>query len=161
MSVFLSEFAAKPTFDDMDLDKPAVGRISPCRLVDLTEHSDHRGRITVVEPGKEVDFEIRRAYYIHHVPDGAERGSHGHRRLRQLIVAVHGSFDVIVDDGFSRERFVLDDPSRGLYVGPMVWRDMVDFAPGTVGLWLVSEPYDEREYYRDYDEFRRDARALA
>ncbi|HEX2132671.1 MAG TPA: FdtA/QdtA family cupin domain-containing protein [Actinophytocola sp.] len=144
---------------DNDL-QPAVGRISPCRMVDLTEHTDPRGKLTVVEPGKEVDFEIRRAYYIHHVPAGAERGAHGHRRLRQLIVAVHGSFEVVVDDGYASARFVLDDPSRGLYVGPMVWRDMVAFAPGTVGLWLVSEPYDESEYYRDYDEYLRDARAI-
>jgi TDP-4-oxo-6-deoxy-alpha-D-glucose-3,4-oxoisomerase len=142
-------------------ERPAVGRVSPCRYVDLPENSDHRGRITIVESGKDVDFEIKRAYYIHHIPEGAERGAHGHRRLRQLIVAVHGRFEIVVDDGFSRDRFVQDDPSRGLYVGPMVWRDMVAFAPGTVGLWLVSEPYDENEYYRDYAEFRRDARALA
>lgn len=130
-------------------------------MVELTERTDPRGSLTVVQPGTEIDFEIRRAYYIHNVPDGAERGAHGHRRLRQLIVAVHGSFQVVVDDGFNQDKFVLDHPSRGLYVGPMVWRDMINFAPGTVGLWLVSEPYDETEYYRDYDEFRRDARGLA
>ncbi|MDQ3790639.1 MAG: FdtA/QdtA family cupin domain-containing protein [Actinomycetota bacterium] len=138
-----------------------VGRISPCRMVELTEHRDPRGSLTVVESGKEIDFVVKRAYYIHHVPDGAERGAHGHRRLRQLIVAVHGSFEVIVDDGYARSSFLLDDPSRGLYVGPMVWRDMVNFAPGTVGLWLVSETYDADEYYRDYDEFLRDARSIA
>lgn len=141
--------------------QPVVGRISPCRIVELTEHTDPRGSLTVVESGKEIDFDVKRAYYIHHVPDGAERGAHGHRRLRQLIVAVHGSFEVIVDDGFARRTFVLDHPSRGLYVGPMVWRDMVNFTPGTVGLWLVSETYDAAEYYRDYDEFRADARSVA
>jgi dTDP-4-dehydrorhamnose 3,5-epimerase-like enzyme len=130
-------------------------------MVGLTEHRDPRGSLTVVESGKEIDFDVKRAYYIHHVPDGSERGAHGHRRLRQLIVAVAGSFDVVVDDGFARRTFVLDDPSRGLYVGPMVWRDMINFSPGTVGLWLVSEPYDESEYYRDYDEFRTDARSVA
>lgn len=142
-----------------DEDRTQVGRISPCRIVELPERTDERGSLTVVESGSEVDFPIRRAYYIHHVPDGAERGAHGHRRLRQLIVAVHGSFDVTVDDGFAQRRFVLDSPSRGLYVGPMVWRDMTNFAPHTVGLWLVSEPYDESEYYRDYDEFYQDARS--
>jgi len=138
---------------------PRVGRISPCRLVDLAEHADERGKLTVIQPGAGIDFDIKRAYYIHHVPHGAERGAHGHRRLRQLIVAVHGSFEVIVDDGFAKAHFVLDDPSRGLYVGPMVWRDMVNFAPGTVALWLVSERYDESEYYRDYDEFYGEVRA--
>lgn len=141
--------------------EPVVGRISPCRMVELTEHRDPRGSLTVVESGKEIDFVVKRAYYIHHVPRDAERGAHGHRRLRQLIVAVHGSFEVVVDDGFAQRRFVLDDPSRGLYVGPMVWRDMVNFAPGTVGLWLVSETYDAAEYYRDYVEFCEDARSVA
>jgi hypothetical protein len=141
--------------------KPTVGRISPCRLVDLTERADERGKLTVVQPGTEIDFDIKRAYYIHNIPDGAERGAHGHRRLRQLIVAVHGSFEVAVDDGFNQRTFVLDNPSRGLYVGPMVWRDMINFTPGTVGLWLVSEPYDESEYYREYDGFLRDAKAFA
>lgn len=145
----------------MDNLHPVVGRISPCRMVDLTERADHRGKLTVVEPGQEIDFEIARAYYIHNVPDGAERGAHGHRRLRQLIIAVHGSFDVVVDDGYAQARFVLDNPSRGLYVGPMVWRDMVNFTPGTVGLWLVSERYDETEYYRHYEDFYRDAKAVA
>ncbi|HEV7651151.1 MAG TPA: FdtA/QdtA family cupin domain-containing protein [Actinophytocola sp.] len=141
--------------------EPEVGRISPCRMVELTEHTDPRGSLTVVESGKEIDFDVKRAYYIHHVPPDAERGAHGHRRLRQLIVAVHGSFDVVVDDGFARRTFVLDNPSRGLYVGPMVWRDMINFTPGTVGLWLVSEPYDETEYYRDHAEFLADARRMA
>lgn len=146
---------------EIEIGRPVVGRFTPCRLVDLTERADHRGTLTVVESGKDIDFEIKRTYYIHNIPDGAERGAHGHRRLRQLIIAVHGSFEVVVDDGFARDRFVLDNPSRGLYVGPMVWRDMINFAPGTVGLWLVSEGYDESEYYRDYDEFYRDARAVA
>jgi hypothetical protein len=137
-----------------------VGRVDPCRLIDLTERADERGKLTIVQSGTDIDFDIARAYYIHNVPSGAERGAHGHRRLRQLIVAVHGRFVVTVDDGFAQTSFVLDNPSRGLYVGPMVWRDMVDFSPGTVGLWLVSEPYDESEYYRDYEEFCRDARAV-
>lgn len=138
-----------------------VGRIDPCRMVDLTELADERGKLTVIQPGTDIDFDIKRAYYIHGVPDGVPRGAHGHRELRQIIVAVHGSFDVVVDDTVERARFRLDNPSRGLYVGPMVWRDMVDFAPSTVGLWLVSQPYDEADYYRDYDEFQRDARKLA
>jgi TDP-4-oxo-6-deoxy-alpha-D-glucose-3,4-oxoisomerase len=146
---------------DSRVAEPQVGRISPCRMVELTEHSDPRGSLTVVEAGKEIDFDVKRAYYIHHVPPNAERGAHGHRRLRQLIVAVYGRFDVVVDDGYAQRTFVLDNPSRGLYVGPMVWRDMINFTPGTVGLWLVSEPYDETEYYRDYDEFLADARRAA
>lgn len=136
-----------------------VGRIEPCRIVELPEIVDDRGSLCVVESGKEIDFDVKRAYYMFGMPPGTKRGGHGHRRLRQLIIAVHGRFEVKVDDGFSTRTFVLDHPRLGLYMTPMVWRDMVDFSPGTVGLWLVSEPYDESDYYRDYDEFLRDARS--
>nr|MDT0661785.1 FdtA/QdtA family cupin domain-containing protein [Micromonospora sp. DSM 115978] len=138
-----------------------VGRIDPCRIIELPQFDDARGSLCVVETGKDIDFVVKRAYYMFDIPDGAARGAHGHRRLRQLIIAVHGSFEVVVDDGFAQNRFVLDHPSKGLYMGPMVWRDMINFAPGTVGLWLVADHYDEAEYYRDYDEFLRDARSLS
>ncbi|MCR6483509.1 FdtA/QdtA family cupin domain-containing protein [Amycolatopsis sp. OK19-0408] len=141
--------------------QPVVGRIDPCRLVDLSEHADDRGRLTVVQPGRDVGFEVRRAFYIHDIPDGAERGAHGHRRERQLIIAVHGGFEVVAYDGFRRASFVLDNPSLGLYVGPMVWCEMTGFAPGSVGLVLASQEYDEADYCRDYDEFCEDARILA
>jgi hypothetical protein len=137
-----------------------VGRVKPCRIVDLPEFTDPRGSLCVVETGTHVPFVIKRAYYMFDIPDGAARGGHGHRRLEQIIIAVHGRFEVVVDDGFTTHTFVLDHPSKGLYMGPMVWRDMVDFAPGTVGLWLVADHYDESEYYRDYEEFLRDARSL-
>ncbi|WP_328807623.1 sugar 3,4-ketoisomerase [Nonomuraea antri] len=137
-----------------------VGRIEPCRIVDLTEFKDARGRLSVVESGKDIPFDIKRAYYMYDIPDGVSRGAHGHRRLRQIIIAVAGSFEVVVDDGFDQATFVLDRPDKGLLMGPMVWRDMINYAPGTVGLWLVSEPYDESDYYRDYQEFLRDAREL-
>ncbi|GAA4549826.1 hypothetical protein GCM10023192_72840 [Amycolatopsis samaneae] len=104
---------------------------------------------------------MRRAFYIHDVPAGAERGAHGHRRECQLVIAVHGSFTVVAYDGFQRANFVLDNPSVGVYLGPMVWNEIIDFTPGSVGLVLASQEYDEAEYYRDYDEFNRDARALA
>ncbi|MBP2473515.1 hypothetical protein JOF53_002387 [Crossiella equi] len=137
-----------------------VGRVDPCRLVDIPRHDDARGSLCVVEEGAQLPFPVRRAYYMFDIPDGASRGAHGHRRLRQLIIAVHGSFDVLVDDGFHSHKYTLDSPSKGLYIGPMVWRDMVGFAPGTVGLWLVADLYDPAEYYRDHAEFLRDARAL-
>jgi hypothetical protein len=136
-----------------------ASRIGECRIVDLPEIVDARGSLCVVEAGKQIDFVVQRAYYMFGMPPDARRGGHGHRRLRQLIIAVSGGFQVDVDDGFRKRSFVLDHPGKGLYMCPMLWRDMVDFAPGTVGLWLVSEPYDESEYYRDYDEFLRDARS--
>ena len=116
----------------------------------LPQFDDARGSLCVVETGKDIDFVVKRAYYMFDIPSGAARGAHGHRRLRHLIIAVHGRFEVVVDDGFNQTTFVLDHPRKGLYMGPMVWRDMINFAPGTVGLWLVADHYDEAEYYRDY-----------
>lgn len=142
-------------------EQPVIGRIEPCRLVELPEHGDYRGKLTVIEPRRDIDFDARRAFYIHDVPDGAERGAHGHRRQKQFLVALHGSFTVIAFDGFQQAIFTLDNPSVGLYVGPMVWCDVTDFAPGTVCLCLASDEYDDADYYRNYDEFCRDARNLA
>jgi hypothetical protein len=142
-------------------DQPVIGRIAPCRIVDFPEHADQRGRLTVIQPRQDVDFDVRRAFYLHDVTDGADRGAHAHRELIQLLIPVHGSFTVVADDGFRRSTFVLDNPSRGLYVSPMVWCDVTEFAPGTVLLCLASDEYDEADYYRDYDEFRRAARGMA
>jgi hypothetical protein len=140
-----------------ELRETSAGRIGTCHLVNLAEHQDDRGRLTVVQTGTEIDFEIKRAYFFHHIPKGTKRGSHGHKRLQQLIIAVHGSFTLEIDDGTTQRTFVLDDPSVGLYVGPMLWRDIYDFSADAVGLSLASEPFDESEYYRDYEEFLQDA----
>lgn len=137
-----------------------IGRIRPCRGMCLFEHEDDRGLLTVAEAGQHVPFDIRRVYWQHGTPAGVARGGHGHRRLEQVVIAVSGRCDLVLDDGKRRFRYRLDHPSAGLYIGPMVWRDMVDFAPGTVILFLVSEPYDESEYYRSYADFARDAREL-
>ncbi|MFC3994758.1 sugar 3,4-ketoisomerase [Nocardiopsis sediminis] len=141
-------------------DVGRIGRIRPCRPVRLSEHADDRGRLSIAETGREVPFGIARAYWQHATPAGAARGAHGHRRLEQVVVAVSGGCDILLDDGLRRCRYRLEDPAAGLYIGPMVWRDYVDFAPGTVVLFLVSEPYDEAEYLRSYDEFRRAAAGL-
>ena len=114
----------------------------------------------MVEVGADIDFEVRRVYYLYHLPVATVRGAHGHRDLRQLVVAVHGEFEITVDDGFDRCRYRLDHPSRGLYIGPMVWRNLINFSPGAVGLVLASTHYDESDYFRDYDEFVRAARRL-
>ncbi|MCO1574786.1 MULTISPECIES: sugar 3,4-ketoisomerase [unclassified Crossiella] len=137
-----------------------VGKVEPCRMVDLPEHNDPRGNLCVVEAGKEIKFDIKRVYYLYDLPATTIRGAHGHRNLEQLIVAVHGKFDITVDDGEYRDRFHLDNPSRGLYVGPMVWRNLINFSPGAVGLVLASTHYDEADYYREYADFQRDARKL-
>ncbi|MGC4807691.1 sugar 3,4-ketoisomerase [Micromonospora sp. DT233] len=134
----------------------AVGRVKPCRLIDIEQHADDRGKLSVVEEGAALGFPIRRVYYLHGMRGGTDRGGHAHRALEQLMIAAHGSFTVRVDDGFQQTEYHLDDPGVGLYVGPLVWRDLVDFSPQGVCLVLASEQYDESDYYRDYDEFLRD-----
>lgn len=111
------------------------------------------GSIGVLEDPSLVPFSIERVYFIYDVPEGSERGSHAHKNLEQFMVAASGSFTVELDSGASKEAFVLDSPSVGLYVPPGMWRDLKDFAPNSVCLVLASTKYDESDYLRDYDEF--------
>ncbi|MCI4065613.1 FdtA/QdtA family cupin domain-containing protein [Micromonospora sp. R77] len=134
----------------------AVGRTKPCRLIDIEQHADDRGKLSVVEGETTVGFPIRRVYYLHGMRSGTERGGHAHRALEQLMIAAHGSFTVRLDDGFRQAEYRLDDPGTGLYVGPMVWRDLVGFSADGVCLVLASQHYDEADYYRNYDDFLRD-----
>ncbi|WP_210589272.1 FdtA/QdtA family cupin domain-containing protein [Streptomyces sp. GESEQ-35] len=135
-----------------------VGRVKPCALIDLEQHNDERGSLSVVESEWTAGFPIRRVYYLHDLDTGSSRGGHAHRALEQLMIAVHGSFTITVDDGFGRAEYRLDGAGQGLYIGPMVWRNLSDFSEGAVSLVLASLHYDEADYYREYDEFLRDAR---
>lgn len=134
--------------------------ISDCRVVSLPKIADQRGNLTFIEGGRHVEFEIKRVYYLYDVPGGAERGGHAHRDLRQFIIAASGSFDVILDDGTDRQRFHLNRPYSGLYVAPMIWREIDNFSGGSVCLVLASTVYDEADYLRDYDAFRMQALRL-
>ena len=127
--------------------------LDSCRLIDLPKVSDPRGNLTFVEGSKHVPFEIRRVYYLYDVPGGAERGGHAHKELSQLIIAMSGSFDIVLDDGRERKRFHLARSYYGLYVCPMIWREMDNFSSGAVCLVLASNLYDEADYYRDYEGF--------
>lgn len=129
--------------------------LDQCRLIDLPKVTDPRGNLTFVEGGRHVDFDIQRVYYLYDVPGGSERGGHAHRGLRQLIVAMSGSFDVILDDGRDRKRFHLNRSYTGLYVCPMIWRELDNFSSGSVCMVLASNRYDEADYFRDYGEFMR------
>lgn len=128
--------------------------ISDCRIIELDKHhSDRKGNLSVVENGKDVPFEVRRVYYLYDVPGGESRGEHAHKALRQLIVAVSGSFSVTLDDGKDKKTFVLNRPYQGLLVAPGIWRTLDDFSSGSVCLVLASEKYDEGDYFREYDDF--------
>lgn len=127
--------------------------ISQCRLVDLPKISDPRGNLTFVEGGHHIPFDIKRAYYLYDVPGGAERGGHAHKDLHQLIIAMSGAFDIELDDGREKKRFHLNRSYFGLYVCPMIWREMDNFSSGAVCLVLASNYYDESDYYRNYGDF--------
>ncbi len=125
-------------------------------LVRLSMHADARGKLVSVEALRDVPFAIGRVYYIVE-KDGASRGFHAHKTLRQLMICVHGSCRIMLDDGRSRCDYRLDRPDVGLLVGSMTWREMHDFIPESVLLVLASDAYDEGDYIRDYNEFLRAA----
>lgn len=124
-----------------------------CRMIELPRINDPRGNLTFIEGGRNVPFEIKRIYYLYDVPGGASRAGHGHRKLEQLIVAMSGSFDVTLDDGTNTERFHLNRSYNGLYVPPMMWREIDNFSSGSVCMVLASDFYDEADYFRRHEDF--------
>lgn len=134
--------------------------LSDCRIIDLPKISDPRGNLTFIEGGNQIPFDIKRVYYLYDVPGGAERGAHGHRCLQQFIVAMSGSFDVILDDGFEKKTIHMNRSYYGLYVSPMMWRDITNVSSGAVLMVLASEIYNESDYFRDYDNFLEATRSI-
>jgi hypothetical protein len=128
--------------------------LADCRVISLPRIEDGRGNLTFIEGGQHVEFEIERVYYLYDVPGGAERGGHAHRTLRQLIIAASGSFDVVLDDGHARTTIHLNRSHAGLYLAPMVWRELENFSGGSICLVLASAHFDESDYIRDYNDFR-------
>ena len=131
--------------------------MASCGLIDLPKVSDPRGSLTFVEGCKHVPFDIKRVYYLYDVPGGSERGGHAHKALHQLIIAMSGSFDVVLDDGCEKKRFHLVRSYYGLYVCPMMWRELTNFSSGSVCMVLASNLYEENDYFRNYDEFLKAA----
>ncbi|MBO6012659.1 MAG: WxcM-like domain-containing protein [Bacteroidales bacterium] len=126
------------------------------RIIDLSKHIDPRGNLTVAEGTADVPFEIARSYWVYDVPGGESRGGHAHRKCLEFIVAVSGSFYVTLDDGNGRvETFSLNHPWQGLLVETGVWRTLDDFSSGAVCLVLASEKFEEEDYIREYDEFKK------
>jgi WxcM-like, C-terminal len=125
------------------------------RLVDLPRIPDARGNLTFVEGGRHIPFEIRRVFYLYDVPGGESRAGHALKTCQQFIVAMSGSFDVLVDDGSRSHRYHLNRSYNGLYLPGLIWRVLDNFSSGSVCTVFASEPYDEAGYFRDYDAFVR------
>lgn len=138
---------------DVILEKVENMALQDCKRVELPKITDPRGNLTFVESGQHVPFAIQRVYYLYDVPGGAERGGHAHKDLQQLIVAMSGSFDVVLDDGSEKKRYHLNRSYSGLYVCPMIWRELDNFSSGSVCMVLASNRYTEDDYYRDYDAY--------
>jgi len=136
-----------PNEKNMSIDK--------CQIIELPKIVDLRGNLSVIEGGNQIPFDIKRVYYLYDVPGGSSRAGHGHEELQQLIVAMSGSFDVIVDDGHQRKKFQLNRSYYGLYVPSGMWREIDNFSSGGVCLVLASTLYDPTDYYHDYQEFKR------
>lgn len=122
-------------------------------MIDLPVVREPRGNLTFIEGGQHVPFDIQRVYYLYDVPGGANRAGHAHKGLRQLVVAMSGSFDIHLDDGFEKKTFHLNRSYYGLYICPMIWRTIDNFSSGSVCLVLASTHYEEADYYRDYGTF--------
>lgn len=125
------------------------------KIIDLPKITDPRGNLTVAESMINVPFDIKRAYWLYDVPGGESRGGHAHKRLRQLVIALSGSFTVTLDDGRERRTVLLNHPYQGLMIETDVWRTLDDFSSGAVCLVLASELFDEDDYIYDYDAFLR------
>ncbi len=124
-----------------------------CKIIELPKIADPRGNLSFIEGGQHIPFDIERVYYLYDVPGGSDRGSHAHKNLHQFIVAMSGSFDVVLDDGCEKKRFHLNRSYYGLYVCPMMWRDLDNFSSGAVCMVLASTRYDKADYIRDYTLF--------
>lgn len=129
--------------------------LGDCKIIDLPKISDARGNLSFIEGERHIPFEIKRLYYLYDVPGGAERGSHAHLGLHQIILAVSGSFDVELDDGEEKKTFNLNRAHYGLYVCPLIWRSLGNFSSGAVCMVAASEIYDENDYIRNYIDFKK------
>ena len=130
------------------MDKP--------HIIQLPKNGDRRGNLSVIEQMKQIPFKVERAFWIYDVPGGAFRGGHAYRESEEFIVALSGSFDVVVDDGTQKQVFSLNRSYYGLYVPKMIWRGMENFSTNSLALVLSSTPYDAADYIRDYDLFKQE-----
>ncbi len=122
------------------------------------QHGDERGQLVALEEYNDIPFEIKRVYYMYDTKDGVRRGYHSHNSLQQILICVHGSCKILLDDAKEKKVVYLEKPYEGLYIPPNMWREMYDFSPDAVLVVLASEIYNEDDYVRDYEKFVRQSK---
>ena len=122
------------------------------KIIDIPKIYDVRGNLAVIEKNT-IPFDVKRVYYLYDVPSDAFRGGHAHKEQQEFLVALSGSFEVVLDDGKSKKRIMLNKPNKGLLISTGIWRELENFSSGSVCLVLASEEFDESDYIRDYDLF--------
>lgn len=130
-------------------------------LMHFKGNSDHRGDLSFIEAGKDIPFEIKRVYYLYNIPLNSTRGAHAHKNLKQILIALKGSVEVSLNDGKKQKNYILNSPKQGLYIGNMLWRELINFSSDAVCLVLASEFYDESDYIRNYNDFLDHVRLYA
>ena len=127
--------------------------INDIQLIDIPKIHEIRGNLSVIE-GNTIPFEMKRVYYLYDVPSGAERGGHAHKKLRQFMIALSGSFDVVLNDGSKQKIITLNKPNVGLLIVNGIWRELENFSSGSVCLVLASDVFAEEDYIRDFEDFK-------
>jgi hypothetical protein len=133
-------------------------RLENCRLIDLPKIADPRGNLTFIEENKHLPYEIKRVFFLYDVPGGESRAGHALKTCNQFIIAASGSFNVVLDDGYSRQSFHLNRSYYGLHIPPLIWRELENFSSGSVCMVLASEFYSETDYYREYEDYLKAVR---
>jgi dTDP-4-dehydrorhamnose 3,5-epimerase-like enzyme len=127
--------------------------INQCKILQFPQINDPRGALTFIENSRQIPFDIKRVYFLYDISSGATRAGHGHKKLQQVLIAISGSFDVEVGDGFNKRKITLNRPFQGLYIPETLWRSIDNFSSGSVCLSLASDLYDESDYFRKYEDF--------
>jgi len=127
--------------------------IRDCKIYDLPRIYYREGNLTPIEGHKDIPFDIKRTFYIYDIPGGENRGAHAHIACEQFVVCIMGSFDVAIDDGYSRDTIHLNRSYKGLYIPPMIWASEINFSSGSICLVFASDVYNEADYFRDYSKF--------
>lgn len=129
--------------------------ISKCKLIDLSTYSDQRGALTCIEGALDIPFEIKRVYYFYGSQIHHRRGMHAHKILKQVLIPIAGSFDVVLDDGDKKRRFKMDNPTKGILIDGVIWREITNFSDNSICLVLASQHFDQSEYIDDYTSFKK------